>query len=181
MTYLLSIDPGTSSGFALGYFSDDEPYRLVQAFQVTGGAVGLRDFLLSIALYSSTEHRPSYDVEPRVTICEKFTARQPLTRKMEEALKAEGWLEAERRMPRHADKPSLWGDPAAQYFAGGKDKAEKKKRQHAWLKEHDLYVTGSMVGQPNADDARSAIAHAIAYLRRIDHRPTLEHYFPERS
>ena len=74
-----------------------------------------------------------------------------------------------------------WTSPAQQYFSGGEGKAKKKQAQHRWLKEKGLYVTGKMVGCDNADDVRSAIAHAIAYLVRSKHRPTIEHYFPKET
>lgn len=177
MTYLLSIDPGLSNGAALGHYSDTEAYELVKAYQFKGGARGLADWFRSGALYRDTEDWPSYDTEERVVICEKFTARQPLTRVMEESLRGEGWLVGEHWLPDYDVDPSVWPHPPAQYFAGGKDQPEKKKRMHAWLKSHDLYVTGSMLGQPNADDARSAIAHSIGWLRKQEHGPTLERYF----
>lgn len=72
-----------------------------------------------------------------------------------------------------------WVSPPQQYFSGGDGKAKKKQAQHRWLKENGLYVTGKMVGCDNADDVRSAIAHAIAFLVRQKHRPTIEHYFPK--
>lgn len=39
-----------------------------------------------------------------------------------------------------------------------------------FLKRHDLWFKG----QPHATDSAR---HAIAYMKRIKHRPTLEHYF----
>lgn len=185
MTYLLSIDPGLSTGVALGQFDHDdgywEPchYQLVKAWQFTGGAVGLADWFRSGELERVGEDHTSYDTEERIVICEKFTARQPLTRKMEESLRGEGWLVGQHVLPDYDVDPSVWPHPPAQYFAGGKDKNEKKRRQHAWLKEKGLYVTGKTLGQPNADDARSAIAHSIGWLRKREHMPTLKHYFKE--
>lgn len=110
-------------------------------------------------------------------IAEKFTSRgggQGFALRTEhlEPLRIEGAMLALGLQPH-------WVSPPQQYFAGGKTKPEKKKAQHRWLKEHDLYVTGKMVDSPDADDVRSSIAHAIAYLVRQKHMPTIQHYFKE--
>ena len=113
-----------------------------------------------------------------IVIAEKFTARGGAnsgfaykTRDLE-PLRIEGAMLAMGLEP-------IWTSPAQQYFSGGEGKAKKKQAQHRWLKEKGLYVTGKMVGCDNADDVRSAIAHAIAYLRKW-HRPTQEFYFSDK-
>lgn len=180
MTYLLWIDPGMSTGVALGRYSDTKPYELVKAWQIPGGLVGFRDFFRSGQLLE-----PDIGDES-VVGCEKFTPRPNakgggLPLKVVEPMRIEGWLVGEEILPDYpvdgTPAPREWQHPPAQYFAGGKDQPEKKKRQHAWLKEHDFYVTGSMLGQPNADDARSAIAHSIAFMRKLEHMPTLKEHF----
>ena len=67
-----------------------------------------------------------------------------------------------------------WVQPAQQYFLPGDGKADRKKKQHAWLKAHGYYVAPRDVGCKDADDARSATAHVISWLRRQKHKPTLE-------
>lgn len=70
-----------------------------------------------------------------------------------------------------------WVSPAQQYFMGGKSKAEKLKARDAWLREHkDLgyYITGKDVGCKDANDARSALAHCVSWLRRGKHKPTVD-------
>jgi len=111
-------------------------------------------------------------------IAEKFTARGGANggfsyrTKDLEPLRVEGAMIAMKLDPE-------WCSPVQQYFAGGKSKAEKKKLSHRWLKEHGLYVAPKDVGTKDADDVRSATLHAIAYLRRKRHLPTIRHYFPE--
>jgi TorA maturation chaperone TorD len=70
-----------------------------------------------------------------------------------------------------------WGEPSMQYFMGGVDLKDRKKRAREFLRENDLYLTGSMMGQKDADDAISAELHAIAWLRRKRHMPTLQALF----
>ena len=40
MTTLISIDPGMSSGIAVGTYSDTEPFQLTHVFQIEGGLKG---------------------------------------------------------------------------------------------------------------------------------------------
>ena len=53
MKTLISIDPGMSSGIAIGTYSDTEPYKLTHCFQVKGGVEG---FLKSVAVRSGTTY-----------------------------------------------------------------------------------------------------------------------------
>ena len=220
MKTLISLDPGMSTGLAVGTYSDTEPFKLTHFFQIEGGVEGfiqnfkVREHYSRIDdLYSKyvslpgggletvniereeyvhCEH-PLYPdcpddyhpcsgdtvIESNVTvIAEKFTARGGANAgfsyrtKDLEPLRVEGAMLA-------MGLDVTWVSPAQQYFSGGEGKAKKKQAQHRWLKEHDLYVTGKMVGCDNADDVRSAIAHAVALLVRQKHRPTIEHYFPQ--
>lgn len=181
---LISIDPGLSTGIAVGTYSNTEPFKLTHFFQIEGGVEGfLRD--LRVRDYLSTEYPRVYvrdvcisDDKVVKAIAEKFNARGGAnsgfsyrTRDLE-PLRIEGSMLALGLNPH-------WVSPPQQYFAGGEGKAKKKQAQHKWLKEKGLYVTGKMVGCDNADDVRSAIAHAIAFLVRQKHRPTIEHYFPK--
>lgn len=103
-------------------------------------------------------------------LVEKFTARgaaaAPFALRTEalEPLRIEGAILAMGITP-------TWVSPPQQYFLPGKDKAEKKKRQHAWLKENGFYIAPKDLGTKDADDARSATAHAISWLRKF-HKPT---------
>lgn len=192
MPFVLSLDTGISSGVALLEYGDDLPATLTQAWQFTGGVKGLSEWFFETTVgnsYSRDSSRWDIDLANGVSlqsqygdqiICERFTARAQTgfsyTTASLEPLECQGFLKAHGLMPFDMTDPR-WRDPKYMYFAGGKDKADKKKRMHAWLKGHGFYVTGKLLGAPDADDARSAIAHAIAYLRGIEHGPTLEEYF----
>lgn len=192
MPFLLSIDPGLSSGLALLEYGDDLPATLVEAWQLPGGVKGLADWFFAETIgnsHGTDNDRWDVDLALGVSlqsrygdqiICERFTARATsgfsYTTASLEPLECQGFLKAHGLMPFDMTDPR-YRDPKYMYFAGGKDKADKKKRMHAWLREAGFYVTGKQLGAPDADDARSAIAHGIAYLRGINHLPTLKEYF----
>lgn len=184
---LISIDGGMSTGISVGTYSDTEPYRLTHSFQIGGGVEGFlsqttfridEDEGVDFVNLRDVRITPNHMCPENTTlIAEKFTARgggQGFALRTEhlEPLRIEGAMLAMGLNPH-------WVSPPQQYFAGGKSKPEKKKAQHKWLKEHDLYVTGKMVDAPDADDVRSSIAHAIAFLVRERHIPTMKHYFKE--
>lgn len=196
---LISIDGGMSTGLIVGTYSDDTPFELTHAFQVEGGVEG---FVKNVSHYDDTDdfsdggtcfsidhHSGSWSesfclwygemlsrdevVEAPTVLVEKFNARGSAnagfsyTSKSLEPLRIEGALIA-------MGIPITWVQPPQQYFLPGSSKAEKKKRQHAWLKENGFYIAPKDVGCSDADDARSALAHCISYLRRQKHKPTLE-------
>lgn len=72
------------------------------------------------------------------------------------------------------DLPDEYVQPAQQYIAGGKGKAERKKRQHALLRDTGFYRTGKDLDAPDADDFRSACAHALSWLMRTGHKMTYD-------
>ena len=112
-------------------------------------------------------------------IAEKFTARNTkgfsYTTASLEPLRGEGALIALGLMPDYTPKEKRWRDPGVQYLVGGKDKADKKKRQHKFLKDSDFYRTGKDLGAPDADDFRSATGHGLAYLaREVGNKPAYD-------
>ena len=161
--YLLSIDPGLSTGVALLKYTDETAPELVQAWQVGGGAEALNDWV--VGRWPSIE----YSSRSVAVIAEKFNARNTggfsYTTASLEPLRCEGVLLAR-------DLPDTYVQPPQQYLVGGSSKAEKKKRQHRFLKESGFYRTGKDLDAPDADDYRSAAAHALAYLMRTGHKPT---------
>lgn len=182
MKTLISIDPGQSSGLICGTYSDDTPFELTHAFQIEGGVEGFVEKVktsengygdLLIRIWGTPEADVVLGDEVEMTVLvEKFNARGSAnagftyTSKSLEPLRIEGALIA-------MGVPITWVQPPQQYFLPGKDKAEKKKLQHAWLKENGYYIAPKDLGAKDADDARSATAHAISWLRRQKHKPTL--------
>lgn len=178
--YVLSIDPGVSTGIALLSFEEDSPAELVEGWQFTGGVVSLDSWIRdnyrgpSWGWQFKSGGRPYFPVR---VITEKFTARNTrgfsYTTASLEPLRGEGALIALGLMPDYTLAEKRWRDPSLQYFAGGSGKAERKKRQHAFLKANGFYRTGKDFGTADADDYRSAVAHGISYIaRELKHRPT---------
>lgn len=204
--YVLSIDPGLSTGVALiGYEPDTAP-ELVAAWQFSGGLFGLLGWTgghwhnnyfdpyhdAYTEGYVSLEH----DDDPRSMACytalnpkmvtaisEKFTARNTrgfsYTTASLEPLRGEGALIALGVMPDYSPKERRWRDPSLQYLVGGKDLPDKKRRQHAFLKDIGFYRTNKdfpdSPSKDGADDFRSAAAHGLAYLaREVKHKPTIK-------
>ena len=202
MKTLISIDPGVSTGIAIGTYSDTEPYKLTHYFQITGGVEGFLerfhydeidelDYLTiknpvplspgeaMYGFFSSTGYDQLTDTEyvPFTILVEKFTARSVSQGEFSYRTRDLEPLRIEGAILAMGIKPT-WVSPPQQYFSGGEGKAKKKQAQHKWLKEHGLYVAPKDVGSADADDVRSAIAHSISYLRRSRHMPTINHYFP---
>ena len=213
--YVLSIDPGLSTGVALLSYEEDSPAELVKAWQFTGGVSGLtawrkthwrgayrdsewgyefgprfspdpgRFWDLHVETLYEEQYNPDTDEYDEVetekknltVICEKFTARNnrgfSYTTASLEPLRGEGALIDRGIMPDYTVAEKRWRDPSLQYFAGGTGKAERKKKQHSFLKANGFYRTGKDFGTADADDFRSACAHGIAYIaRELHHRPT---------
>lgn len=173
---VLSIDPGLSTGIALLSFEEDSPAELVESWQFNNGVTGLVEWIRDHDY--GTDSVGIGDSELTV-IAEKFTARNTkgfaYTTASLEALPCEGALQALWLMPKYTVREKRWRDPSLQYFAGGTGKAEKKRRQHAFLKDNGFYRTGKDFGTADADDFRSACAHGINYIaRELKHRPTFD-------
>lgn len=192
--FVLSIDPGVSTGIALLSFDEDSPAQLVEGWQFTGGVRALLDWytqnvtnVVDLGVHVGANFDPSpvswwlRDTceEDTTVISEKFTARNTrgfsYTTASLEPLRGEGVLIALGLMPDYTAAEKRWRDPKYQYLVGGKDKADKKKRMHAFLKDNGFYRTGRDLGSPDADDFRSACAHGIVYVaRELKHRPTFD-------
>lgn len=177
--YLLSVDAGVSSGIALFRYSDNSAAELEYCWQFRGGLTGFIDW------YDFED--PPWHRRNLTVVAEKFLPRPvsgfSYTADTLEPLRIEGAMVTLKMLPdyQHGGKNPNWQAPALQYFAGGKDKAEKKRRQHRWLKDHGFYVTNKQFpdspAKDGADDARSAIAHGLVWFRRQKHLPTLSAYF----
>lgn len=193
MTTLISLDPGLSSGVTIGTYSDTEPYQMTHAFQIEDGLRGLMS-IVDLSWNWSVSGRTvgvitisglEFLQEDVVTICEKFVPRPNpagggLALKSAEPMLCEGFLVSSGVMPYYDHDPKakneLWRAPRQQYFPGGKNLADRKKRARQWRIDHGLHLTGKDVGQKDADDANSAVMHALSWLREW-HRPTQLEYF----
>lgn len=192
--YVLAFDPGKSSGVALLSYTDSAPARLVRAWQFGNGVQGLLDWLENhypnsgwLLPYSpDSEAERLFWSSEVVVVSEKFTPLQgkgfAQTLDSTLPLVCEGVLIAYWIMPVYDSKDKRWQRPNAMYRQGGKDKAEKRKRSKQFLRDHGLYVTGSDLGQPDNEDAVSAILHGLSYITHtLNHRPTWDTYYETES
>lgn len=181
--YVLSIDPGISTGIALLSYEEDSPAELVEGWQFTGGVVALTGWLME-NMVDETVILPMGRVMTGVRIiAEKFTARNTrgfaYTTASLEPLRGEGALIALGLMPDYTASEKRWRDPKYQYLVGGKDKADKKKRMHAFLNDVGMRRTNrdfpDSPAKDHADDFRSACGHGVAYIARVlKHKPTFD-------
>lgn len=210
MNYLMWVDPGKSTGVALFEYGEERPAELVKAWQFDGGLSGFlgwwrdhtyehvegtevflmhddwRAFLDELA-YVPGEIGEVYGDDWHTFMragSEKFTPLQnrgfSLTQDSVEPLRIEGAMVALGIIPEYTPGSPLWQRPSEMYWVPGRNAAEKRKNQVAWVKERfpELHLTGKDVGAPDADDARSALWHGMVYLRKT-HLPSALNWFGE--
>lgn len=197
INYLMTFDPGKSSGIVLGKYSETEAYERVAFWQVEGGIGGLVDWY-----FKQTFERPEMGDFWRTINYDRFGIPDPIsvskvtyvserfvplsgggfsqTSDSIEPVRIEGALIALGLMP-HDYTDKAWQRPAAMYFSGGSTKPERLKANRAFLKKHGLLVTGKQVGCKDANDVNSAQLHALAYMRKIKHVPTIQKFWPDDS
>lgn len=168
---VVSLDPGESSAASVLKVPDLSPAELVGAYQIKDGVQGFLTLLDKLEEYRGFA----------TWICEKFSPRPSTATGFQQSLSTslplvcEGVLIGRGLMPVYTSSEKRYRAPALQYLVGGKDKADKKKRLHKFLKDSGFYVTGGMLGAADADDARSAIGHGLAYIaRELKHKPTFD-------
>lgn len=192
--YLLSVDPGRSTGITLWEVPDDTHATMLGAWQFGGGLGGFMKWYQNHIdvdygevvgwLFHDAEIYGTISLYEVRAVVEKFTPLQNkgfgLTLDSVEPLRIEGALVAMGIVPDYEPSSPHWQRPNEMFWVPGKNAAEKRKRQVAWVKERfpELHLTGKSVNAPDADDARSAQWHALAYLRR-NHLPSARYYFPE--
>lgn len=188
MNYLLTVDPGVSTGITLGTYSDTEAYQRIMAWQFTGGLEGFEKWLWRNSYQTTPDHRcflfgdvdVEVDMRDLEIVSEKFTLLSHEYVANIEPVRIEGAMQHAGMMPLERSE-KVWQDPALMYFAGGDDLPSRKKAAQLWLKDADHWLTGTDVGQPDANDANSATLHAFARMKAIQHIPTLNRYFRKRA
>ena len=184
--YILSIDPGISTGIALISYEPDGIPVLAGAWQFTGGLTGFLKWVPGAMLLDPGVNGLPVDtrymrtpIQEVTIVAEKFQpishSNYALTTASVEPLRIEGAMVALGMMPDYTVEEKRWRRPIDQYVTGGKTKADKKKRMHQALKDLGFYRTGKDFGTADADDFRSACAHGLAYLLKVvKHKPTYE-------
>jgi hypothetical protein len=171
--YLLSIDPGKSTGIALGVYGDTVPYIRIGYWQVEGGLegfcrwyeehdAGMVDVVDHVITLFGQDGGGSKHTVQLDKVAEKFTLSSgnqyvaDLT-----PVEIEGAL-----------------------YAYGEDitwqsRSDKALVKDAVLKKNGMWLTGRMVGCKDARDANDATIHALVHMMRKRHIPTVRHYFTE--
>lgn len=170
MTYLLAIDPGKNTGIALGFYDDETPYELRERWQVHGGLDGFKHWWPR-----NEDHWYWADLVVEKFILDpsnQFTADLTPVH-IEGALSV--LLDRTERTHRVAwqprtDKSLLTGYPA------GATSAQKQRARFDFLKRFDLFEPGT-----DNDDSNDAITHALVYLKKQRHLPTLRKYWGPKS
>lgn len=161
MPYTIAFDPGEASGITVGYFDDERPWEIVAATIVTGGAEGLRDFLLENHSHLAPEGLRLQDFEH--VICERFVPDGTPGARLTVSPQGEGVVLA--LFPhtevhwqlRTAKTVGMKNRPAAD---------ERMKQLGVWTAAGDVQHT-------DGRDANDATLHSIAYMKAIRHRPTI--------
>lgn len=154
MPFLVTVDPGESTGVALGSFGDDKPYTLIETWQPRGGAEGFRDFI--------EENGFNFGHADHVKVAELFVLRS---------------AEKDGRVPNIEPKKIEGLMLAWHWDVIYQHRWMKANVKDQVLKDHGLWQTGKRFDHPDGRDANDAIVHALAYLKSKRHLPTLRKYW----
>lgn len=156
----LSIDPGKVTGFALGSYTDEQPWELEDVWVSHDGVVGFG------AWYWNNWH----DTVPAAhVIMETFVLRDNPFLASLDGVEIIGFAKG-------MDMVTRWQSRTAKSFSRTDKKAADKL-----LKAHGLWKTGKQVGHTDGRDVNDAIIHALAFMKHIGHVPTMQKYFPEET
>lgn len=149
---MLSIDPGGSTGIALGTFSETEPYALVETWQPRGGAVGFLEWAVDTDWFAPLD----------VIVAEQFILRS---------------AEKDNRVP-NVEPIRIEGVMLAlRWDVQYQSRTMKSMVKDQVLKDHGLWQTGKKFGHTDGRDANDAIIHALAHLKNKRHLPSLRKYW----
>ncbi|AGY47138.1 hypothetical protein CN1A_29 [Clavibacter phage CN1A] len=153
MTYLLSFDPGVSSGIALGSFGPKQAYEFIEGWEPQGGTEGLIEWW--------TQHADWPGWDNTIWVSELFVLANNDFVANIESKRGEGAI----MMMAHPQKVN-W-----------QDRTRKAGVPNRILKEHGLWQSGVDYQHEDGRDVNDAIIHALEYLRSRVHIPTLKRYF----
>lgn len=167
--YYMAVDPGKATGVAIGRMSKDSPLEVIYTAIIQGGTLGFIDWLEEVnngiaiteldCMANFPKEYASIDYHLDV-ICETFKLHGGRFSPDLEPLRIEGVL---------MDRFGLiikWQNPSDKAMVGDD-----------FLKENNLWMTGSTVGHTDGRDANDALLHLFAYSMKIKHGPTLEAYW----
>lgn len=165
---ILWFDPGVSTGIQYGLIPDDEPYEMRKVWQVGNGVTGLLDWLLAgeNILFKNANIIGAEKWIPRTMEGMSHTLDSTLPLVQEGILIGHGLMDVY--------PEGNWQPATAQSLANGKDSADRRKRTNALLEKAGYWMTGTDIGQPDANDVNSTTRHILAYVTKtLKHGPTL--------
>lgn len=159
MTSIAVFDTGQTSGLVQAWFTPDAAVEILSKSEVPGGAEGLADVASMVGVGGVD-----------IVVCEKFRMTpRARTAAQVEPLRCEGVVLAWNHV--------IWQYPDAMLLAGGHHGSPGRNKTAAdnVLRRMGLWTLPSEVpNHTDANDINSAMKHLVAYLRNIDHKPTLE-------
>jgi len=166
MTYLLTIDPGRSTGIALGFYDAITPYRLIERWNVLGGVAGFIHWWKTTDISFDEIVIESFVLDPD----NKFSA--DLT-----PVQIEGMIMA-----------LLYGSGLSLVWQPRTDKAglkpypkdcttstQRQRFRFDFLDQFGLFAAGAA-----NDDSNDAVTHALVHLKRLRHMPSMLAFWPPR-
>jgi hypothetical protein len=148
--FLLTLDPGGTTGWALSYYDDNTPLAVLDGGQIPNGVVGVCEFFtLELGSKLRALDIQFSDLE---IVAESFRVRFVYADVT--PLRIEGALTA------------LLGPDRVQYQTPGTKALVGDQR----LRELGLWIKGHR-------HQNDAIIHALAHMLVIKHKPTLEAYY----
>lgn len=159
MTQLMAVDPGGATGVATGSYSDTEPLRFTDTYTIPKGVEG----------FSEVFWNGMDTFYPEKLIVETFVPRANEFLASVAGVEVIGFIKG-------TSLDTIWQDRGEKADLTGGD---GQAANDAWLKEHDLWLTGKQVGWKDARDALDARIHALVYMKKIRHIPTLREYFSD--
>lgn len=177
--YVLSIDPGLSTGIVLGHYTETEPYVRDAFWQVEEGLPGFKRWLkvhwdvLGYWWFPEAAAETFGFPEPTVVVEQFVPLASARAFKVEELepIRIEGAIEA-------LEIAAVWQRAGAQVLAGGDTPAQRKKASDDLLRRAGLWTTGKMVNMPDSNDVNSAQKHGMHYMAfDLKHEPTMKAYF----
>lgn len=160
---MVSLDPGKQTGIAAGFYGDDQPYTLIDVWQISDGVTGFIEWWKKTGSAVIRNFEWAF-LAPTEIVSEKFILRNNAFVADTEPLLIEGALQA------------LWSLPVA-----WQQRSDKSLVTDKILRENGLWHTGKQVQWKDARDTNDAIIHALAYLKKNKHIPTLQKYWGKES
>ncbi len=157
---ILSIDPGKSTGIALGRCSDSEEYELIGHWTILGGIHGFSQWV---------DHYGFLLKGADTVVCEDFQLTSSPVVPDTTPLLIKGAIEYITRARTSAVVYQLPSQKSLLVRPGGKSTQSERFK---WLKQQGFNFPGTA-----NDDLNDAITHALVYLKRTGHRPTIERFW----